>query len=928
MDIDKFIKTAKDYGAYSFDVEHDPKLSIHGENFELHGVSFATEGITFYERDDVKTKKIIKELFNTDAEAIAFNGKYDLKGLVSAGIITCYDYPENFVDPMVGMNLLEDNRRPNQLGLDKIVWDKYGYKMRDFKESWGTPEFTAYTCDDARFEYKLWNDIKPDLEKQKLIKLFTDILMPAEKAFADVELRGIRWDLKQTRVLLRRFQILRVKIEKEIFEEIGPLNLASGDQLAKRLFDELGYSSRGIELTKSGKRLEVGSDAMDKLARRYEVCKKIKVYRTLSKTINTSIEPFARRAMEDKNERIHSSFWIVSATGRTRSSSPNCFPGEVEILTVKGWQRFDNLDKSLKVAQYDIIKGLIEFVLPIEYIEQKYSGFLSNIKTNKQIDIQCTPNHRFFLENRKSGNVFEFQAANYPPDYKQIHAGVYKGAGRLYTESQLIIIAAYQADCHIDIHQSLDWSFSKLRKVKRFRKALIECGIVFTESKTTRNRTRFKVHKSDVPNWLKGKKFFNDWVMRLDWKCIQFLSNEIFLWDGSYTRKNCYSSNEKRNADYVQILQILSNRRARIRKYKKSNWQVDVTRRNYSLTSNVVVSKKKYEGKVYCVSVPKENIIVRYNGRVIVAGNSQNIPSPKNFYEDFKDWIESVEKDSGIGVEDLNMRTCIIPEDGFSLIKVDYSQLELRLIAHITQDKMFLDAYRRWKCTSCNSVGESETILHKCPKCGAAENEDILKSVKNVGFWHGLDLHQITTDKVIALKNDRQLGKRANFALVYFATARKMAFEYPELNQDEWQDVINDYFGTYTGVRDWHKRMIDVLDTTRICRDIFGRLRRIAKSDVIKNRKNAINMIINFNPQAAGTELAELAMGRLRKRWIDVKIWMRDVFQCLMVHDELVFEVRKGMEESTVKDIVDVMENSVKLRVPIRVEYKIVDNWG
>jgi len=647
MGVDTFIEMAEEHGAFAFDVEHLDTIQFNADGFKLIGCGFATEGAEFFADTDADIERICKALFyNHNIHAVAHNAKYDIKCLRAAKLIT--RYPVSLRCTMVAANLLDDNKHPNQLGLKPLVYDTFGHRMMTYKEAIEhgprSKEFYEYGLDDVRWTLKLWHKYHPELEKQNLWNLFSKIVMPALNAFSDMEIVGVGWDLSGARGLLTGFQKLRDDMEDAVLSEIGDLNLGSGDQLAKRLFDELGYSTRGIPMTDSGKRLSVDAKAMDTLAKRYPVCHKIKTFRTASKMISTYIEPLTRMCLEDPKRRVHPTFWVVSSTGRTRCTNPN----------------FQN-------------------------------------------------------------------------------------------------IPAYLA-------------------------------------------------------------------------------------------------------------------------------------------------------------------------------------------KEFKH---------------LNIRRNVIPADGRRFIVADLSQIELRLCAHFTQDAAFMRAYRGWQCTACGAAGDSTVILHTCPECGADENEKILNTCPKCGakhvhvdkkagtcavcrgdssydlakiraFWHGLDIHTETTESIAALHGDRQNGKRANFALIYNATARKMHDEYPDLSVDEWQDVITQFFEHYRGVQRWHMQMQRQLYDTGVCTDIFGRRRRITANELRKSPKHALNQFVNFPIQASACNLIMLAIVKLRELFIDKGWWERRVWLTNFVHDEIILEVPD--KDSVIADVIDdvqaVTEHVVQLRVPLRMDFDIADNWG
>jgi len=152
--------------------------------------------------------------------------------------------------------------------------------------------------------------------------------------------------------------------------------------------------------------------------------------------------------------------------------------------------------------------------------------------------------------------------------------------------------------------------------------------------------------------------------------------------------------------------------------------------------------------------------------------------------------------------------------------------------------------------------------------------------------------------------------------------------EYPELSMRKWQEVINEFFDAYKGVRSWHIRMEQALKMSGVCTDIFGRKRRIPKSDIAKSFKHSLNMFINFPVQASACNLIQLSMVKLREQWIEEGEWLKTVFPSNFVHDEIIFEAPEEHVARHAATMQEVMENTVQLRVPVRTEPLIVDAWG
>jgi hypothetical protein len=267
-----------------------------------------------------------------------------------------------------------------------------------------------------------------------------------------------------------------------------------------------------------------------------------------------------------------------------------------------------------------------------------------------------TPDHECLVRNRRTKKFYKTSAENYPEDNLQYQAGQYVGGITFMSEAALIAIAALQADGYITKDGAISWRFTKSRKIDRLTEALSKLAIPYrTYKHKAKGQTEIFIERTKLPNWLQNKKFFGPWILELDAESFQFLANEIYFWDGSHNRMSMYSSSIKSNADWAQILAILTGRRAKLREYWNGNpnsvinYQTDVTNRSYSNTTNHTKTFIPHDGLVYCVTVPTGNIVVRQSGKVMITGNC-----PKH------------------GDLAKGFRECIVPSPGNLLIEADY----------------------------------------------------------------------------------------------------------------------------------------------------------------------------------------------------------------------------------------------------------------
>lgn len=403
---------------------------------------------------------------------------------------------------------------------------------------------------------------------------------------------------------------------------------------------------------------------------------KVGMYTELIKFVSTYIKGWPT----DNEGRVHAIFLPLPASGQW-SCSPNiqnCFSGDTEVLTTEGWKRFFDLDENEIVAQYDINNKDIDFVKPLNFIKG-YNQSLLHIKTNDQIDLLVTPEHDCLLQQRRTNEFIKIKAVDYREDYLQHQAGNFIGGNLEFTNSQLCLIAALQADGHITEDNALDWKIKKQRKIIRLRKALNNLGLLFKESDNIGGYKRFYVSsKTNDINWLLDKKKFSSWILQLTKNCFRFLAKEVWFWDGCYNRQSMYSSSIKSNADWVQILTCLTNRRAKIREYQNLtsnsniNYQVDASNRNYSMTTNRTIKEYKNGYKVFCVTMPKGTVIVRRNGLVSITGNSPGHGTRYNSAE-------------YVGLA-KQFRNSVQPKAGHTFVELDYTGFHAGMLGFEADD--------------------------------------------------------------------------------------------------------------------------------------------------------------------------------------------------------------------------------------------------
>jgi DNA polymerase-1 len=236
------------------------------------------------------------------------------------------------------------------------------------------------------------------------------------------------------------------------------------------------------------------------------------------------------------------------------------------------------------------------------------------------------------------------------------------------------------------------------------------------------------------------------------------------------------------------------------------------------------------------------------------------------------------------------IRRAFVAEKGNKIISADYSQLELRLLAHITQDPVMLEA-----------------------------------------FQHGEDIHARTARLVFGAKTDEELKEARRFAkIVNFAIAYAIEpwglSQRVGISRQEAKKVIEDYYNTYKGVRRYMEEVPLRAREHGYVRSIYGRIRPLPGiSDRNANiRKAAEREAINMPIQGTASDIVKIAMLRVdeefKRQGIEAKLLMQ-------VHDELLVEAAADTAKHVAEVLKREMESAVSLDVPLIVDVGIADNW-
>ena len=236
------------------------------------------------------------------------------------------------------------------------------------------------------------------------------------------------------------------------------------------------------------------------------------------------------------------------------------------------------------------------------------------------------------------------------------------------------------------------------------------------------------------------------------------------------------------------------------------------------------------------------------------------------------------------------IRKAFIPDDGHSFFSADYSQIELRIMAHLSEDKNMIEAFL------------SGHDIH------AATAAKIYK----------IDINDVTADM-------RRKAKTANFGIIYgisvFGLAERMG-----VSRQEAKELIDGYFETYPQVKEYMDKSIQVAREQGYVETIFHRKRFLpdinSRNGVVRGyaERNAINAPI----QGSAADIIKVAMAHIYQRFQAYNLKAKMILQ---VHDELNFSVPEAEKELVQKIVIEEMEQAYRMQVPLKADCGWGNNW-
>ncbi|MCD4705214.1 DNA polymerase I, partial [bacterium] len=237
------------------------------------------------------------------------------------------------------------------------------------------------------------------------------------------------------------------------------------------------------------------------------------------------------------------------------------------------------------------------------------------------------------------------------------------------------------------------------------------------------------------------------------------------------------------------------------------------------------------------------------------------------------------------------IRKAFITRPGFFLLGADYSQIELRVIASLANDKKMIESFNNDEDIHARTAAEISS-----------------KDIKEIS------------------PNERRSAKEVNFGVMYGLGARGLA-QQTDLDYNEARDFIDRYFELYQKIKDFIELTKEQARRHGFVETLFGRRRYVPEinSSIPMIKAATERIAVNMPIQGTAADLMKIAMIQLDN---EIKKISPKSIMLLQVHDEVVFEVPNSEIEKVSAKIKEIMENIYQLKVPIKVDVLSGENWG
>jgi DNA polymerase I-like protein with 3'-5' exonuclease and polymerase domains len=346
-------------------------------------------------------------------------------------------------------------------------------------------------------------------------------------------------------------------------------------------------------------------------------------------------------------------------------------------------------------------------------------------------------------------------------------------------------------------------------------------------------------------------------------------------------------------------------------------------------------------------NIPRGGTMPVYPRALWPAGSDPRKPLPGLYIADEK------VPDNEIVWRVRSLRDCFKATPGMKYVSADLSQIENRIIAHVTQDPRMLWLYQVWDCAACGQSGRSNQPLHACPNCGTSDKEGKRDKTHPeqpilAGFSSYRDIHSLAAASVTAggkslfdkygPKEGRNRGKTYNHAATYGMQANRVARNLG-VSKNEASEGLKTWHDTFRGVKPLQARSRRDIEEVGYVTVLGGKKRRFPAQRLLNSSGNfrihewegVIREAVNVRAQGGTALVIKEAMRRIRRRLKErakTDPRFNDVWLLNQVHDEINYEAPEEIAEEVLEIVCWELEHAVELSVPVIAEGAIGDTWG
>lgn len=712
----------------------------------------------------------------------------------------------------------------------------------------------------------------------------------------DMSLRGIRLDAALRDDAVERLTGLQVHLEARLNELSRaicdrPLNPKSPKQIIELFTEDMRLppvwkSDKGV------RKLSADEDALEKYAQ-YLYARPIVAHITAIRSLAKQIERLTTGVSADG--RMHTSFGIGSTdTGRFSSSKfvdgSGCVLPHAEALTRAGWKPLSEITSGEEIAQYDAGSGAINFA-PCAINSFDFKGEMLHGES-EQFKLTVTPEHRILHFGHRGACELVEQARDVA-GRAQCHvplAGRFIGGSLNYPP----YLAALMADFS---KENNGWrgSFKRERKIARILKLFDQYGVRFNEQSAPEDFRRFYIsNKHESSTW---PKKWGPWVLELTRESAEALVEEARHWDAHDRGSGfIFYTKDEDQARWFATLAHLVGRGTTTRLMQQSAkswsitpmWCVNVKSRSRALLGREHWSRRAYEGKVFCPTVPSSFWLVRQDGFISITGNSN---------------LQNLARDDLEDEHNISIRRIFIADEGQVLFSLDREQSESREIGYMI-GLLFDD----WGYLDAQEAGDTHTMVARL-----TWTDDLP--------WTGRDRE----DRALAEKPFHRKGSRRQLAKILAHGSNLFGKPFTLARETYTTEALVErfqsrYFGRFPGIPRFHRWVAQQLQQKRELTTIFGRRRGFfdrADDDA------TLRKAIAYLPQSATADRTNLGLYRV---WAQMR---NDIQLLLQVHDSIVFQAPLTSDlEAIVQKAIELTE--VALTSPSGRKYVVPGEmkWG